>query len=123
MRSGIFLSRQGLICFCSICSLHALVGGDGNCRAQQRPLEIRLDLKEAAQFFEPLANSRQTDADVARLPEPIENFARNSHPEVFHRKDHFRLARTETNVDGPAAGMTMDVGERLLQDSKQSSFR
>lgn len=91
--------------------------------AQHRSVEIGFDLQESAKLLEPLTNASQADADVACFPKTIENLSGDAHAIVLDRENDLGGTLAYANVNRPASGMAMNIGEGLLKNAKQRSLR
>ena len=73
------------------------------------PSDLGIDLEYAAKFLQSFSNTRKTYSHISRLPEAIQDFARNPHSEIFDGQYHSSLVRGDADVYGAAAGVSMNI--------------
>ena len=89
---------------------------------QKGPVQVGFDFEKTSKLFQSFSNPGQSDPSVSRFPETVQNFARHSHPVILHGKNHLSVALHDAHIYGPAPGVTMNIGESFLQNTKQRRF-
>ena len=82
---------------------------NGNGRFQQSAIDLGIDLEYAAKLLQSFSNTRKTYSHISRLPEAIQDFARNPHSEIFDGQYHSSLVRGDADVYGTTAGVSMNI--------------